>query len=182
MRSESSPLTTADLVVLSLLAERPQHGYELFQEFDRIELTEWSRVSKPHLYYALRKLARAGLLECAETGARDKAVYRVSETGETALRNALGDDAWSKVRIPAPFSTWLGLSVHAAPEDRARILAARADFLRDEIVRKTATLDFIREYQSIRAEAGVAMVELYIAQCRTEMEWVERLTANAPRE
>ena len=51
------PLTTADLVVLSLLAERAMHGYELLGEYDRQEVVDWASVSKAQVYYALQKLA-----------------------------------------------------------------------------------------------------------------------------
>jgi DNA-binding PadR family transcriptional regulator len=53
-------LTAADLVVLGLLLERPMHGYEVNQELERREVGDWAGVSRPQVYYSLRKLADAG--------------------------------------------------------------------------------------------------------------------------
>ena len=53
-------LTAADLVVLGLLLERPMHGYEVNQELARREVRDWAGVSRPQVYYSLRKLALAG--------------------------------------------------------------------------------------------------------------------------
>ena len=53
-------LTPADLVVLGLLLERPMHGYEVNQELARREVGDWAGVSRPQVYYSLRKLADAG--------------------------------------------------------------------------------------------------------------------------
>jgi len=53
-------LTAADLVVLGLLLERPMHGYEVNQELARREVRDWAGVSRPQVYYSLRKLADAG--------------------------------------------------------------------------------------------------------------------------
>jgi DNA-binding PadR family transcriptional regulator len=55
-------LTTPDLVLLSLLAERPLHGYEANLELARRQVRDWAGISKPQIYYSLEKLARAGLI------------------------------------------------------------------------------------------------------------------------
>ena len=55
-------LTVPDLVVLSLLAERPMHGYEVVAELDRRQIADWANVSRPQVYYSLDKLLRLGLL------------------------------------------------------------------------------------------------------------------------
>ena len=54
---DTGTLTTADLVVLSLLAEQPMHGYDLLAEYERQEVVDWASVSKAQLYYARAKLA-----------------------------------------------------------------------------------------------------------------------------
>ena len=53
-------LTPADLVVLGLLLEGPRHGYGVNQELARREVGDWAGVSRPQVYYSLRKLADAG--------------------------------------------------------------------------------------------------------------------------
>ena len=53
-RGHADGLTTADLVVLSLLAERNMHGYDLLAEYSRQEVADWASISKAQLYYALK--------------------------------------------------------------------------------------------------------------------------------
>ncbi len=52
-------LTTPDLVLLSLLAERPMHGYQANLELERREIRDWAGISRPQVYYSLEKLGLA---------------------------------------------------------------------------------------------------------------------------
>ena len=54
--------TTPDLVILSLLAERGMHGYEVNLELERRCVRDWAGISRPQVYYSLEKLAAAGLI------------------------------------------------------------------------------------------------------------------------
>jgi len=68
-RTKTDDLTTPDLVLLSLLAERPMHGYEANAELERREIRDWAGVSRPQVYYSLDKLARLGLIRDARDDA-----------------------------------------------------------------------------------------------------------------
>src|SRR5437867_11639584 len=61
-RARQRELTTPDLVLLSLLAERPMHGYQANLELERREVRDWAGMSRPQVYYSLEKLARRGLV------------------------------------------------------------------------------------------------------------------------
>ena len=58
-------LTTPDLVLLSLLAERRMHGYQANLELERRCIRDWAAISRPQVYYSLEKLAGAGLIRAA---------------------------------------------------------------------------------------------------------------------
>ena len=66
-RGKSGELTTPDLVLLSLLAERPMHGYEANLELTRREVRDWAGISRPQVYYSLDKLERLGLIRAGES-------------------------------------------------------------------------------------------------------------------
>ena len=177
-REDGRPgLTAADLVVLSLLAERPMHGYELIAEVARQEVSDWAPVSRAHVYYALKKLARLGLLTRAEdAGAAagpDRIVYAPSPAGRAALTAELAREAWVTQRSVAPFTTWMGLSIHARPADVRRLLARRRTFLETEIAKERATLAAIRADTGQRVRVAAAMVDLYLRQLETELAWIE---------
>src|SRR6185369_5743731 len=55
-------LTIPDLVILSLLAERPMHGYEVNATLEGRKIRDWAPVSRPQIYYSLDKLTKLKLI------------------------------------------------------------------------------------------------------------------------
>jgi DNA-binding PadR family transcriptional regulator len=177
-KGDRHALTTADLIVLSLLSERPMHGYELIREYERQEVEDWATISRPHVYYALQKLAGARLIDGTpeHDGDRARVVYCVQPSGQAALADALASPDWATTAPPTPFRTWLGLSIHARAEDVHRMVEARRSFLAAEIERETVTMEGIRSDSSPRARVGEAMVSLVIRQYETELAWLDEWT------
>src|SRR6202040_24522 len=99
-------LTTPDLVLLSLLAERPMHGYQANAELERREIRDWAGVSRPQVYYSLDKLASLGLIrdtrDAESAGGPERRVYLTSARGESPLGQALGREGWGVHRRTAP--------------------------------------------------------------------------------
>jgi DNA-binding PadR family transcriptional regulator len=174
--SHSGPLTKADLIVLSLLAERPMNGYELIGEYERQEVVDWASVSKAQVYYAIQKLEKLALiapsLQESLTGSRDRTIYRPTKRGNTELAKSLGNEEWAKVRVAQPFSTWLGLSIHICVVEKRKVLRARERFIRGEIAREKTSLAFIKTLNSGRAKVGCEIVRLVIRQFEVELEWI----------
>ncbi len=174
----SSP-TTADLVVLSLISERPMHGYELVKEYERQKVADWASVSRPHVYYALQKLAACGYIDAVDSSRkshpRGKTVYRITREGEQALSAALSSEEWSQNRAPTAFNTWLGLSIHARAADRRRVLAARRAYLEGQIAQEKHTAAEIAVDSGSRARIAAVMVGLCIEQFETELRWLAKL-------
>jgi len=173
---KAGALTTADLIVLSLLAERAMHGYELLGEYERQEVADWASVSKAQVYYAIQKLAGLNLIarlaEPPSDGARDRTVYAPTPPGLTQLKASLASLHWATTRIAQPFTTWLGLSIHLDRKAVVAVIRARQDFLRAELAREKASLAFIQSLASARANAGAAIVRLVIRQMEAELEWL----------
>src|SRR5438876_8646218 len=92
-------LTVPDLVLLSLLAERPMHGYEANAELERRQVRDWAAVSRAQIYYSFDKLRDAGLLQPASSqaasGGPEKQVLRTTPKGRTALAQALSREDWT---------------------------------------------------------------------------------------
>ena len=65
---------------LSLLAERPAHGYELIKE---VSLRMDARVSAGQVYPFLAKLRKAGYVRISDTGDRDRKEYALTAQGRT---------------------------------------------------------------------------------------------------
>lgn len=169
-------LTTPDLVVLSLLSERPMHGYGLVAELERREVQDWAGISRPQVYYSLEKLAKAGLLrpvsDKADPAGPQRRVYAPTADARHALAEALNRESWAQQRPAPPFLTWAVLSIHARPTTVTKVLEQRRKFLERQIDKETATLDSIRSDEGPAIPIAVAIVELAIRQFQIELEWL----------
>jgi len=178
---ESRALTTPDLVLLSLLAERPMHGYQAYRELERRQVRDWAGVSRPQIYYSLEKLARMAFIRAAVDGAPaagpDRVIYRTSASGRAALAAALQREDWTTARDRPPFLTWLALSWQASPETVQLQIARRREFLEAELSREQATLRAIRAEVGHRFHEAVWMVSLVIAHMRVELRWLSKLAS-----
>lgn len=182
-RAKRLDLTPPDLVLLSLLAELPMHGYQANLELERRQVRDWAGISRPQVYYSLEKLARLGLIRAARSGeARAgpvRQVFSTSTRGRAALARALEREDWTLQRERPPFLTWMALSWQARPGVFWRQLDRRHRFLAAELAREQATLRAIRREVGHRFHEAIWMVELTIEQFRTELRWLGRLARQA---
>lgn len=185
-RSPKKPaVTTPDLVILSLLAERPMHGYQVNLELERRNVREWAAVSRPQIYYSLEKLAAASLIRAGESddpaAGPDRRVFETTAKGRHALSDALEREDWTTQRDRPAFLTWVALSWQARPGVFKKQIARRKEFLQREIAREKETLD------SILAEVGhpyheaAWMVTLMIDQFETELRWLRKIERELPK-
>jgi DNA-binding PadR family transcriptional regulator len=179
-RTEKRELTTPDLVLLSLLAERPMHGYEANQELQRRQVQDWAGISRPQVYYSLEKLERLGLIRAAESdqpqAGPERRVLATSARGRTALADALERDAWTKQRERPPFLTWMALSWQARPGVFRQQLERRREFLEQELAREQATLHAVRQEVGHSFHEAFWMLDLIIRQFQSELQWLKKLS------
>jgi DNA-binding PadR family transcriptional regulator len=181
-KNKTSSLTTPDLVLLSLLAERPMHGYQANAELERREWRDWVDISRPQLYYSMEKLARAGMIAVANTsepsGGPDRRVFATTAKGRAALASALEREDWSAQRDRPAFLTWLALSWQARPGVVARQIARRKEFLQAQLAKEQSTLRDVHREVGHRYHEAIWMIELMIAQFRTELRWLSKVARN----
>lgn len=181
----SQALTTPDLVLLSLLTERPMHGYQANLELERREIQDWAAISRPQVYYSVEKLARAGMLRRLETGAPaagpERDTFETTEKGREALADALEREEWTTQRDHPAFLTWLALSWQARPGVFRKQLRKRRKFLQKELEREKKTLLSIYAEVGHKFHEAVWMVSLMINQLRTEILWNKRLERDLKR-
>lgn len=176
--SAQTVLTPADLVILGVIAEAPRHGYDLKAELERREVRDWVSVSRPQVYYSLRKLADRGLITAItsdESGGPERQVYAITSEGRRELVQSLERDEWATSRPPQPFLIWLAMSSHADRDARARVLEARAAFIEDTIIREGQTLKDFGKHDGPMVAEGMLMVELTIAQLEAERAWLKKV-------
>jgi DNA-binding PadR family transcriptional regulator len=183
--TEKRKLTTPDLVLLSLLAERPMHGYEANLELEHRQVRDWAGISRPQVYYSLEKLARLGLIQEAQSdeplAGPERRVLATAAKGRAALADALEREEWTTQRERPPFLTWVALSWQARPGIFQKQLERRREFLEKELLREEATLRAIRKEVGHRFHEAVWMVSLVIEQFRVELRWLDKLSREIHR-
>jgi len=177
-------LTTPDLVLLSLLAERPMHGYQANLELERREIRDWAGISRPQVYYSLEKLARKGLIRSLETdepaAGPERSTFETTAKGSAALAAALEREEWTAQRERPPFLTWIALSWQARPGIFQQQLERRRRFLQEELQREKETLRSILEEVGHPHHEAVWMVSLMIEQFKVELRWLRKLERELP--
>ena len=178
-------LTTPDLVLLSLLAERPMHGYQANLELERREIRDWAGISRPQVYYSLEKLAGAGLIRGLETGepaaGPERSAFETSAKGRAALAEALEREEWTTQRERPAFLTWVALSWQARPGAFERQMERRREFLKKEVLREKEVLASILEEVGHSYHEAVWMVGFMIEQFETELRWLKKVGEELPK-
>jgi DNA-binding PadR family transcriptional regulator len=185
MKRSKTNLTTPDLVLLSLLAERPMHGYQANAELERREIRDWAGISRPQVYYSLEKLARTGLIRALETEEAalgpERSSFETSAKGRAALADALEREEWAAQWDRPAFLTWLALSWQARPAAVRLQLHRRAQFLEREIAREKETLDSVLKEVGHQYHEAVWMIELMIEKFEVELRWIRRVAREMKR-
>jgi DNA-binding PadR family transcriptional regulator len=156
------------------------HGYEVLQELAHREVEDWAEVSRPQVYYSLRKLAERGALTIVTRGAAyqssrgpDRRIYRATPAGRRAYAHAIARQEWTMERRPTAFRTWLVLAMHAPKAVRAKQIARRRNFLRMERDREQASQAQLADYPGAAGAVARLIVELAIRQFDTELAWLD---------
>jgi len=178
-------LTTPDLVLLSLLAERPMHGYQANALLEFRQVRDWAGVSRPQVYYSLEKLSELGLIRSVEAEGEaagpERRAFETTAKGRAALADALEREEWTNQKERPVFLTWLALSWQARPGVFMKQLRKRQEFLEGELGRRREILAAVRNEVGHPYHEAVWMLSLSIDQVRTELRWLKRVAREFPR-
>lgn len=182
---KKTAISSADLVVLSLLAEEPMHGYRIVAELERRDAKDWAEISRPQVYYSLKKLLKLKLISTAtdsdDSIGPERDIYKINKSGMHAMNDALCKTSWAQQRPPPPFLTWMALSTHLSPSAKKRVIDARHEYLSKELDREIKTLHAFGDDFDKMMTAGRLMVSLTVEQFRTELKWLETVLRELPR-
>jgi DNA-binding PadR family transcriptional regulator len=178
-------LTTPDLVLLSLLCEKPRHGYEANQELERRQVGDWAGVSRPQVYYSLEKLHQMGLVDASRDNepqaGPERNVLATTKRGRTALADALEREDWALHRERPPFVTWMAISWRARPGVFRLQLERRRKFLEGELKREQSTLAAVRKEVGDTYPEAIWMVSLVVQQFKLELRWLKKIAREMHR-
>ena len=168
-------MTNAELVILSLIAERPRHGYQIEQVIEEREMREWTELGFSSIYYILNKLEGQGYIDSKieKSHGRGPArkVYTITHSGSQACQVGI---LQSLAQPPRPESMFLfGLAnLPSIPKEEA--LTALHTY--------AAHLAERYEHLQKRAQLGAdsfpihvaAMFDFSVKMIQAELAWVKQ--------
>lgn len=163
-------LTPAELTVLGLVIERPQHGYDLEQVIELRGVRQWTDIGFSSIYYLLAKLEKRGLVHVPEApaAAKSRRVFHATDAGrQTARRGAL-----DLIREPRPVAHPLLVGVANLP-----LLSEReyAGALRARLARVEERIAGVREAERAQAPFAPAAREVFsysLSLLEAERSWL----------
>jgi len=178
-------LTISDLVILSLLAERPMHGYEVNATLEDRKIRDWAPVSRPQIYYSLDKLIKLKLIRVTDadspSAGPERRIMETTPLGREQLAEALEAAHWVRERGHQPFLIWLALSWQARQRTFRKQLTSRKNLLEQQLSDEQATLADVMSEVGHPYHEAVWMLQLLIEQKQTELRWVERILQDADK-
>jgi DNA-binding PadR family transcriptional regulator len=178
-------LTISDLVILSLLAERPMHGYEVNATLEDRKIRDWAPVSRPQIYYSLDKLTKLRLIRTladdSPSAGPERRVFETTAPGRDRLADALEGTHWVIERVHQPFLIWLALSWQARPRAFRKQLNSRKKFLEERLAEEHATLADVMTEVGHPYHEAVWMLQLIIEQMETELRWVRKILEDSDK-
>ena len=184
-RGNETRLTTSDLVILSLLTERPMHGYEVNATLEDRKIRDWAPVSRPQIYYSLDKLTGMGLIRVgtdeSPAAGPERRVFETTPLGRDCLADALESKHWVDNRVHQPFLTWLALSWQARPRAFRKQLTDRKKLLEARLAEECATLKDVLDEVGHPYHEAVWMLQLVIEQMESERRWIDRILSTADK-
>jgi DNA-binding PadR family transcriptional regulator len=173
-RRVSNPLA---LAVLSCLAERPMHPYEISTTLRHRGKEQSIKLNYGSLYSVVESLQKHGLIASKETtraGRRpERTVYEITDAGVAELEDWLSELLSTPVREFSSLEAGLSLMPSLPPQDVAMLLSKRAQLLRVELRTLDAMLD---------DATGLELPELFLVEGRfrramlaAELEFVGEL-------
>ena len=169
-------MTNAELAILSLVTERPRHGYEIEQVIEERGMRDWTEVGFSSIYYVLKKLEQEGLVESRlEPAAHGPArkVYQATRAGRAALRAAVQEALSTPSQFYSPLQ--LGLANLPALSRKEAIAALRR--YRDALAGRLKHVQTRQRAQRPLPDFVEAMFDHSAALLKAEIRWADRFIA-----
>jgi DNA-binding PadR family transcriptional regulator len=163
--------TQAELALLSLLAERPHHGYELEHVIEARGMREWTEIGFSSIYYLLKKLETEGLIESRlEEAGRGPArkVYAVTPAGREQLQAAIVEALTTPQQCYTPLLLGIANLPAVPPTEAAAALRQYVAALDERLAHVRARW----EAQKPLPYFVEAMFAYSITLAQTERDWI----------
>ena len=174
-------MTNAELAILTLVAERPRHGYEIERVIEERGMREWTEIGFSSIYYLLKKLEREGLikgqLEAASRGAARR-VFHLTSAGREAARVGVIEALSVPHHCYPPLQLGLANLSGIPPTEAVAALREHRETLGEQL----AQLQARQEGQQPLPSFVDAMFDYSATMIQAEKGWIERFIAQLERQ
>ncbi len=166
-------LTPAELTVLGLVIERPQHGYDLEQVIERRGIRQWTDIGFSSIYYLLAKVERRGLVEVpdAPAAAKSRRVFHATDAGRDVAARTTRALVEEPRPVPHPLLVGLANLPLLSGDEYAQALLARLARLEGRI----AGIEAAQQAQAAQSPLPLPAREVFsysLSLLEAERQWL----------
>ena len=165
-------MSTIDLVILGIVAEKPQSAYDIQKDIEYHHLSRWTKISIPSIYRKVLQLSEKGYLRSdIVKGDRfaDKAVYSITDEGKDYFNSLMQYYATQTVPLLFDFNVVIA-NLNKLNKDAALDLISK---LKESITVSVGTNEeYLTEYSNIPL-VGKTIIEQQGLLDKTLLEWLD---------
>lgn len=165
-------MSTIDLVILGIVAEKPQSAYDIQKDIEYHHLSKWTKISIPSIYRKVLQLSEKGYLRSdIVKGDRfaDKAVYSITDEGKDYFNSLMQYYATQTVPLLFDFNVVIA-NLNKLNKDAALDLISK---LKESITVSVGTNEeYLTEYSNIPL-VGKTIIEQQGLLYKTLLEWLD---------
>ena len=165
-------MSTIDLVILGIVAEKPQSAYDIQKDIEYHHLSRWTKISIPSIYRKVLQLGEKGYLRSdIVKGDRfaDKAVYSITDEGKDYFNSLMQYYATQTVPLLFDFNVAIA-NLNKLNKDATLDLISK---LKESITVSVGTNEeYLTEYSNIPL-VGKTIIEQQGLLYKTLLEWLD---------
>lgn len=165
-------MSTIDLVILGIVAEKPQSAYDIQKDIEYHHLSRWTKISISSIYRKVLQLSEKGYLRSdIVKGDRfaDKAVYSITDEGKDYFNSLMQYYATQTVPLLFDFNVVIA-NLNKLNKDAALDLISK---LKESITVSVGTNEeYLTEYSNIPL-VGKTIIEQQGLLYKTLLEWLD---------
>lgn len=165
-------MSTIDLVILGIVAEKPKSAYDIQKDIEYHHLSRWTKISIPSIYRKVLQLSEKGYLRSdIVKGDRfaDKAVYSITDEGKDYFNSLMQYYATQTVPLLFDFNVVIA-NLNKLNKDAALDLISK---LKESITVSVGTNEeYLTEYSNIPL-VGKTIIEQQGLLYKTLLEWLD---------
>jgi len=124
-------MTATRLLILGVLRQQPQHGYDVRRTLEQWNAEHWACIAYGSIYFALGKMAQEGLIEVVGAGPVGRrparTTYAITPTGHAEFERLLREYWWEHKPSINPLQVAVTFAHELPPEELLAALQHRRE-------------------------------------------------------